>query len=78
MANNPDKTVAAKLLPSLDWGRGIWQQVGLAQEIRKNCVDRFLSETDVFPEVETAESAIETVRGAAPAPMPPPTRNPTL
>ena len=56
--------MAAQSLPPLDWGRGVWQQTALLQEIRKNFVHRILAETDLFPEVEAAEKAIEVVRGA--------------
>jgi hypothetical protein len=48
-------------LPKLDWGKGIWQKVKIIQELRKNCVHRFLSENELFPNVQLAEEALEII-----------------
>ena len=61
---NLDKAVASKALPKLDWGKGIWQKVSEIQNLRKNCVHRFISENDLFPETDSAEQAIEVIRDA--------------
>ena len=59
-----DETLAARNLPPLDWGQGIWQQVTGLQEIRKNFVHRFSDERDLFPDASVADEAIDTVRRA--------------
>lgn len=61
---NLDKALSKQNLNPLDWGQGVWQQVTQLQEIRKNCVHRFATETDLFPDTRTADQAIETVRTA--------------
>jgi hypothetical protein len=61
---NLDKALSNQNLKPLDWGQGIWQQVTQLQEIRKNCVHRFATETDLFPDTTVVDQAIETVRTA--------------
>lgn len=59
---NLDNSLIEKSLPSLSWGHGIWQKVLKTQELRKNCIHRFVSEDELFPETEIAEQVIEVIR----------------
>lgn len=61
---NLDAAISNKNLPPLNWGSGIWQKVTHIQELRKNVAHRFASETELFPDLEIADRAIETVREA--------------
>lgn len=56
--------IEQKSLPPLNWGEGIWQAVLNVQELRKNCVHRFISEVDLFPEAILADQVISVVRDA--------------
>lgn len=51
-------------LPPLDWGQGVWQKVIEVQNLRKDVVHRFPSESNVFPVVSVAEATIEVIREA--------------
>lgn len=59
-----NQAIEEKSLPKLDWGKGIWQKVKKIQELRKNCVHRFFSENELFPNTELAEEALEIIGNA--------------
>ena len=61
---NVNEAVASKKLPPLDWGQGVWQKVIEVQNLRKDVVHRFPSESNVFPVVSVAEATIEVIREA--------------
>lgn len=61
---NIDKAITSKALPKLDWGKGIWQKVSAIQTLRINCVHRFISSDDIFPETDSAESALDVISAA--------------
>jgi hypothetical protein len=48
----------------LDWGQGILQKVIKLQNLIKDVVHRFPSESDVFPEASVAETTIKVIREA--------------
>lgn len=61
---NLDNALKNQRKKPINWSQGIWQQVTRLQDIRKNYVHRFASESDLFPNIEIADEAIETVRAA--------------
>lgn len=61
---NLDNAIETKSLPKLDWGTGIWQEVRQIQELRKDSVHRFADESNLFPEAEIADKAVDVVRRA--------------
>lgn len=61
---NLDKAIQNKSLPPLDWGQGLWQEVQKVQDCRKGYVHRFLTEPNLFPDIEVADSTITVVREA--------------
>jgi len=61
---NIDGALVSKGHPPLDWSRGIWQNVLTIQNLRKDIVHRFQSETQLFPDIAQAELAISSVRAA--------------
>jgi len=61
---NLDKAIERLELDKLQWGMGLWQQVSMLQDLRKNCTHRFLSEANLFPTEEEANKAIDTTRAA--------------
>ncbi len=61
---NINDTIASKGLPPLDWSQGIWQKVIKVQNLRKDVVHRFPSNSNVFPEASVAETTIKVIREA--------------
>jgi len=61
---NVDNAIKLKKLPPLDWGKGIWQEVITVQDLRKDVVHRFPSESNVFPDDSVAETTIKVIRNA--------------
>jgi hypothetical protein len=61
---NLNDTISRMNLPALDWGSGVWQRVTNVQSMRKNYVHRFVSEPNLFPDVQIADDVIQTIRGA--------------
>ncbi len=59
---NLENAMQTKSLPKLDWGTGIWQEVGQIQELRKDSVHRFADESNLFPEAEIADRAVDVIR----------------
>jgi len=59
---NLDAAVAARSLPPLDWGTGVWQRVAMLQAVRKSYVHSFATTTNLFPVAEKADEAIVTAR----------------
>lgn len=57
-----DEAVQKAGLPPLDWSRGAWQKARVLQELRKAYPHRYLALDNYFPEVRTADEAVETVR----------------
>lgn len=65
--DNLDDAVSKKGLQPLDWSKGIWQKVLNLQSLRINCVHCFDTESDLFPEAEIADGAVNTIREAVKA-----------
>lgn len=61
---NVNDVIESKGLTRLDWGQGIWQKVIEIQNLRKDVIHRFPSESNVFPEVSVAETTIKVIREA--------------
>ncbi len=61
---NLNEAIKKKALQKLDWSKGIWQQVLNLQALRKNCIHRFFIESDLFPDANMAEEAINITRQA--------------
>lgn len=61
---NIDRAIANKGLPSLDWSKGIWQEIRRIQELRKSCVHQFTTLADMFPESSLADDVIAVVKSA--------------
>jgi hypothetical protein len=59
-----DRALAAKGLPSLDWGQGIWQRVERFHQLRIDYVHRSLAAERLFPKVDEADLAVVTAREA--------------
>jgi len=62
--DNLNSAIASRSFPGLDWGQGVWQRVLELQALRKNCVHRFFTESDLFPEASVADFAIDVTRQA--------------
>ncbi len=61
---NLDNALKIKSFPELNWGSGIWQKVTEIQKIRKDSVHRFADESNLFPEANVADNAIDVIRKA--------------
>lgn len=61
---NLDEAINRLKLPRIDWSTGIWQRVAALQKVRKGFVHRFVSDAELFPEVDVANNAIATTREA--------------
>lgn len=61
---NLDKACADKAVPPIDWGRGIWQQVTLIQQARKDYVHKNANQNTLFPDFGDADRVISTIREA--------------
>ncbi len=64
---NLDDAVRNKNLKPLDWSKGIWLEVSNLQNLRKNCVHRFVTEGNLFPEAEVADNTVKIIREAVKA-----------
>ena len=64
---NIDNTIKNNGSRVLDWAKGTWQQVTKLQNLRKNCVHRFATENDLFPEAVVADDTVLIIRDAVKA-----------
>lgn len=58
------KACADKAVPPVDWGTGIWQQVGRVHRARKDFVHINATQETLFPDFDEADRAISTIRDA--------------
>jgi hypothetical protein len=65
--DNLDDALRNKGLQLLDWSKGIWQKVSNLQNLRKDCVHRFATEGNLFPEAEVADNTVKIIREAVKA-----------
>src|SRR5262249_49394029 len=56
--------VAAKGLPALDWGIGVWQRLLQVYQLRVDYVHRHVPQPRLFAQVDEADLAINTMRAA--------------
>lgn len=61
---NLDNTLREKGLMPLAWGKGVWQDVTTLQSIRKSYAHQFLTLSELFQELDTAEFAVKVAREA--------------
>jgi len=61
---NLDAELARRVLPRLEWGSGIWQQVGTLQSKRVSFVHLTVDQSSLFPAADEADKAIQTTRQA--------------
>lgn len=59
-----DEAISNAGLPALNWGSGIWQEVGVLNQRRVDYVHRTSVNIDLMPDSSAADSALKTIRDA--------------